>query len=49
MGMGIAPPDIQKSDLARMCPEPQAGVTEDAAIACSESIFNPELNPEQGE
>lgn len=49
MGMGIAPPDIQKSDLARMCPEPQAGLTEDAAIACSESIFNPELNPEQGE
>lgn len=45
MGMGIAPPEIQKSNLARMCPEPQAGVTEDAVIACSESIFNPELNP----
>lgn len=39
LGMGIAPPDIQESDLSRMCPEPPAGAPEDAAIACSETIF----------
>lgn len=42
LGMGIAPPDIQKSDLARMCPEPPASTPENAAIACSETIFVPE-------
>ncbi len=42
LGMGIAPPDIQASDLSRMCPEPPAGAPENAAIACSETIFTPE-------
>lgn len=42
LGMGIAPPDIQESDLARMCPEPPVGAPENAAIACSETIFTPE-------
>jgi hypothetical protein len=42
LGMGIAPPDIQESDLVRMCPEPPADTPENAVIACSETIFVPE-------
>lgn len=43
LGMGIAPPDIQESDLARtLCPEPPADAPENAAIVCSEAIFVPE-------
>jgi hypothetical protein len=42
LGMGIAPPNIQESDLARMCPEPPADAPENAVIACSELIYVPE-------
>jgi hypothetical protein len=42
LGMGIAPPDIQESDLSRMCPEPPAEAPENAVIACSELIYAPE-------
>jgi hypothetical protein len=39
--MGISPPDIQESDLSRMCPEPPAEAPENAVIACSELIYAP--------
>jgi hypothetical protein len=42
-GMGTRPPDYPESHLARVCPEPPAGTSENAVIACARPV------PEEGE